>query len=103
MSALVIKVNSAAYTVDVDPDEIALQLNMDGTPGIRTPAHKGDIAMPIRFGVPELLIILAVVVLLFGVGRIGRVAAEMGKGIRAFREALKDEGKEEPSPDSDEK
>ncbi len=59
--------------------------------------------MPIRFGVTELLIILAVVVLLFGVGRIGRVAGEMGKGIRAFREALKDEEKDEPSPESHEK
>ena len=56
--------------------------------------------MPIRFGVPELLIILAVVVLLFGVGRIGRVAGEMGKGIRAFREALKDEEKDDSAPDA---
>jgi sec-independent protein translocase protein TatA len=45
--------------------------------------------MPARFGVPELLIILAVVVLLFGVGRIGKIAGEMGKGIRAFKEGLK--------------
>lgn len=59
--------------------------------------------MPIRFGVPELLIILAVVVLLFGVGRIGRVAGEMGKGIRAFREALKDEEKDDSAPDAGEK
>lgn len=57
--------------------------------------------MPIRFGVPELLIVLAIVVLLFGVGRIGKVAGEMGKGIRAFREALKDEQKEEPTSDRD--
>ncbi len=59
--------------------------------------------MPIRFGIPELLILLAIVVLLFGVGRIGRVAGEMGKGIRAFRDALKDDEKEEPSGDSDDK
>lgn len=59
--------------------------------------------MPIRFGVPELLIILAVVVLLFGVGRIGRVAGEMGKGIRAFREALKDEEKDDSAPEAGEK
>jgi sec-independent protein translocase protein TatA len=39
-------------------------------------------------GVPELLVILLIVILLFGVGRIGKVAGELGKGIRAFREGL---------------
>lgn len=58
-------------------------------------------SMPIRLGVPELLIALAVVVLLFGVGRIGKVAGEMGKGIRAFREALNDDEKENTEPDAD--
>ena len=57
--------------------------------------------MPIRLGVPELLIVLAVVVLLFGVGRIGKVAGEMGKGIRAFREALKDDENENAEADAD--
>ncbi len=52
--------------------------------------------MPIRFGVTELLIILVIVVLLFGVGRIGKIAGEMGKGIRAFREGLKGDEKETP-------
>ena len=36
----------------------------------------------------ELLIILFIVILLFGVGRISKVAGEFGKGIRAFREGL---------------
>jgi len=40
------------------------------------------------FGVPELLIILVIVVLLFGPGRIGKIAGELGKGIRSFREGL---------------
>ncbi len=45
-------------------------------------------------GVPELLIILAVVLLVFGVGRISRIGSELGKGISAFREGVR-EGKED--------
>lgn len=40
------------------------------------------------FGLPEILIILVIVVLLFGPGRIGKVAGELGKGIRAFKDGL---------------
>lgn len=40
------------------------------------------------FGFPELLIILVLVVLLFGPGRIGKVAGELGKGIKNFRDGL---------------
>ncbi len=39
-------------------------------------------------GVPELIIILVIVVLLFGPRRIGQVAGELGKGIRNFRDGL---------------
>ena len=42
-----------------------------------------------RFGPTELIIILVIVVLLFGVGRIGKIAGELGGGIKAFREGLK--------------
>lgn len=41
-------------------------------------------------GLPELLIILAVVLLIFGVGRISKIGGELGKGIQAFREGVKD-------------
>lgn len=44
--------------------------------------------MPFDLGVPELLIILVIVVLLFGPGRLGKIAGELGKGIRNFREGL---------------
>ena len=49
----------------------------------------------------EWIIILLIVLLLFGPGRIGRIAGELGKGIKAFREGLgKDKPDEEPTTDS---
>ncbi|MBT3336738.1 MAG: twin-arginine translocase TatA/TatE family subunit [Anaerolineae bacterium] len=47
-----------------------------------------------KFGVPELLIILVIVLLLFGPGRLGKIAGELGTGIRNFRNGLS-EGKED--------
>ena len=47
----------------------------------------------LHFGTTELIIILVIVVLLFGVGRIGKIAGELGKGVRDFRSGLT--GKEE--------
>ncbi len=45
-------------------------------------------------GTPELLIILAVVLLVFGVGRIAKLGNELGKGVSSFRKGLR-EGQEE--------
>ncbi len=45
-------------------------------------------------GPTELIIILLIVILLFGVGRISKIAGEMGHGIRSFREGL--QGDDEP-------
>lgn len=39
-------------------------------------------------GVPELIIILFVVLLIFGPGRIVKVGRELGEGIRQFRQGL---------------
>lgn len=59
--------------------------------------------MPFHFGTTELIIILVIVLLLFGVGRIGKIAGELGGGIRAFREGLgggKAEAEEKKSAES---
>lgn len=48
----------------------------------------------------ELIIILIIVLLLFGPGRLSRIAGEIGKGIREFRSGLK-EGSEEIAEDPD--
>jgi sec-independent protein translocase protein TatA len=50
----------------------------------------------------EWIIVLVIVLLLFGPGRIGKIAGELGKGIRAFREGLgKEKQENEQSTDSD--
>lgn len=51
------------------------------------------------FGVPELLIILVIIIVLFGVGRISKISGEIGKSIRSFRDGIKtdEDKKEEPS------
>ena len=46
------------------------------------------------FGIPELLIILVIVILLFGVGRISKIAGELGKGIKSFKDGLQGEKKD---------
>jgi sec-independent protein translocase protein TatA len=47
-------------------------------------------------GMGELLIILVIVMIFFGVGRLPAVLGEMGKGIKAFKDGMKDG--EEPEP-----
>ena len=45
-------------------------------------------------GPTELIIVLVIVLVLFGVGRISKIAGEMGSGIRAFMDGLKGEDEE---------
>ena len=47
-----------------------------------------------RLGSTELIIIFAIVILLFGVGRISKIGKELGGGIRSFREGLREEDEE---------
>ena len=46
-------------------------------------------------GTTELIIILVIVVVLFGVGRIGKIAGEMGSGIRAFKDGIQGDEEED--------
>lgn len=48
----------------------------------------------------ELIVILLIVVLLFGAGRIGRLGKEMGSAVSEFRKGVK-QGSEEEKKDSD--
>ncbi len=43
----------------------------------------------------EWIVILVIVLLLFGPGRIGKIAGELGKGIKSFRDGLSNSDDEE--------
>ena len=43
--------------------------------------------MPIRLGPFELIIVLVIVVIIFGVGRLPEIGGAVGKAIREFRDA----------------
>jgi sec-independent protein translocase protein TatA len=49
-------------------------------------------------GFPELLVILFIVLLIFGPGRLGKALGELGKGVRSFREGLSG-SKEQEKPE----
>ena len=51
---------------------------------------------------PEIILILVVLVLVFGVGRISKIGGELGSGIKAFKEGLNGKKKSEEQKESDE-
>ena len=55
---------------------------------------------PFGLGFPEMLLILAVVFIIFGVGRLPEVGGAVGRSIREFRREVK-EGDEEPGQEQE--
>lgn len=51
-----------------------------------------------NIGLPEILIILVVIILLFGAKKIPELAKGLGQGLKEFRKASKDVEKEKPNP-----
>jgi len=54
-------------------------------------------------GMPELIVILVIIVIIFGAGKLPEIGSGIGKGIKNFKEATKqeekksiDENKQEP-------
>jgi sec-independent protein translocase protein TatA len=43
-----------------------------------------------RIGIPELLIILAIIIVIFGANRLPEIGRGIGKGIRNFKDATKE-------------
>jgi sec-independent protein translocase protein TatA len=62
----------------------------------------GEEMLP-HLGVPELLIILVIIIIIFGVGRLPEIGGAIGKGIREFRKAQEEPEKLPPAPSKEEK
>jgi sec-independent protein translocase protein TatA len=60
-----------------------------------------------NLGLPEILVIVAVVILIFGIGKVADVGGALGRSIREFRRELREGDKEEeqakPEPRSEAK
>ncbi|HKJ71768.1 MAG TPA: twin-arginine translocase TatA/TatE family subunit [Gammaproteobacteria bacterium] len=52
------------------------------------------------FGIPELLIVLLIVLVFFGAGKLPEIGSALGKGIRGFKKSM-DEGNPEESGQSE--
>ncbi len=52
-------------------------------------------------GVPELLVILVIIVLIFGATRLPQIGEGLGKGIKNFRAALREPPEIDVTPDKD--
>jgi sec-independent protein translocase protein TatA len=47
-----------------------------------------------RLGIPELLIILAIIILIFGANRLPEIGRGIGKGIKNFKDSTKESAEE---------
>ena len=52
-------------------------------------------------GMPELIVILVIIVIIFGAGKLPEIGAGIGKGIKNFKKATSDEDKQEKLAEKD--
>ncbi len=53
-------------------------------------------------GMPELIVILVIIVIIFGAGKLPEIGSGIGKGIKNFKEATKHEDKKSIDEDKQE-
>lgn len=51
-------------------------------------------------GMPELIVILVIVILVFGAGRISEIGGAIGKGIKSFKKSINDPDEIDVTPSS---
>ena len=52
-------------------------------------------------GMPELIVILVIIVIIFGAGKLPEIGSGIGKGIKNFKDATKNEDKKEIDKDDE--
>lgn len=55
-----------------------------------------------RMGMPELIIILVIIVIIFGAGKLPELGAGLGKGLKNFKKATKEGEDQKKVEDKDE-
>ncbi len=60
---------------------------------MQSPLHQNREVFMFGFGMPELIVILVIVLVVFGAGRLPEIGGALGKSIRNFKKAS--EGKDE--------
>ena len=76
---------SCPYSISIFGNRKLWKLNPNGL--------ESRFIMP--FGPTELLIILVIVILLFGVGRVSKIGGELGSAVANFRKGMTEAAKEE--------
>ena len=57
--------------------------------------------MPFKLGLPEIIVILVIVLIIFGVGKLPQIGGAIGKSIKEFRKAKSDEELQEKDKSKD--
>ncbi len=52
-----------------------------------------------RIGIPELILILVIILIIFGAGKLPQIGSAIGKGIREFRKGQHGDYAEEEKPE----
>jgi sec-independent protein translocase protein TatA len=83
--------------VAVDPAGASGDTDVKIALEFRSPVLSGQESVSMRLGIPELVVILMIVVLIFGASRLPELGRGIGKGIKNFKDATKDGSKPEES------
>jgi sec-independent protein translocase protein TatA len=57
----------------------------------RTPRDNEGAAMGLGLGIPELIVILFLIILIFGASRLPEIGRGIGRGIRNFKDATRED------------
>ncbi|MDX9746001.1 MAG: twin-arginine translocase TatA/TatE family subunit [Syntrophales bacterium] len=75
-------------------------LPLPGRSGIRIELQEKEVLHMFGIGMPELLVILVIVLIIFGAGKLPEIGNALGKGIRNFKKATSDQEDIDVTPET---